>query len=274
MAEPERDRWGRYKLPHPETGERRVWTRTTKLASTLDDSYGLNEWDKRMVVYGIGKRLDLADLAAASDLDDVKQLTNIAKQAKAAARADERANKGTALHKYTERVDRGLPTRAAARWEPDIAVYTAALEKWEITTNANYCERITIIPQVEVAGTMDKIVSYKGVPTIADLKTGGSVEKGLKFGSMKIAMQLAIYSRGCGLWNMDADNWEPMPNGLNQDIGIIIHLPAGEATATLYEVDLKVGWAATLLAYRVSNARKYKKYLAQVGESVTTEKRC
>lgn len=271
MAEPERDRWGRYKLPHPETGERRGWTRTTKLASTLDDSYGLNEWDKRMVVYGIGKRLDLADLAAASDLDDVKQLTQIAKQAKAAARADERANQGTALHKYTERVDRNLPTRAHGRWEPDIAVYTAALKKWDITTNANYCERITLVPQVEVAGTMDKIVGYKGVPTIADLKTGGSVEKGLKFGAMKIAIQLAIYSRGCGLWDMGADSWEPMPDGLNQDLGIIIHLPAGEATATLYEVDLKVGWAAALLAYRVSNARKYKKYLEQVGESVTAE---
>jgi hypothetical protein len=118
---------------------------------------------------------------------------------------------------------------------------------------------------------MDKIVGYKGVPTIADLKTGGSVEKGLKFGAMKIAIQLAIYSRGCGLWDMGADSWEPMPDGLNQDLGIIIHLPAGEATATLYEVDLKVGWAAALLAYRVSNARKYKKYLEQVGESVTAE---
>ena len=269
MAEPERDRWGRYKLPHPGTGASRGWTRVTKLAGTLDDTYALGEWDKRMVVYGVGKRLDLADLAAASDIDDKMQLNDIARQAKAAARADERANQGTALHKFTERIDRGEPTRAHGRWAPDIDVYTRALKQWGIETHANYCERITLVPQLEVAGTMDKIVTYKGEPTIGDLKTGGSVEKGLKFGAMKIAIQLAIYSRGCGLWDMDNERWEPMPEGLNQDLGIIIHLPAGEATATLYEVNLKVGWAAAQLAFRVRNARKYKNYLAKVGESVT-----
>ena len=271
MAEPERDRWGRYKLPHPETGASRGWTRVTKLAGTLDDTYALGEWDKRMVVYGVGKRLDLADLAAASDIDDKMQLNDIARQAKAAARADERANQGTALHKFTERIDRGEPTRAHGRWAPDIDVYTRALKQWGIETHANYCERITLVPALEVAGTMDKIVTYKGEPTIGDLKTGGSAEKGLKFGAMKIAIQLAIYSRGCGLWDMDNECWEPMPTGLNQDLGIIIHLPAGEATATLYEVNLKVGWAAAELAFRVRNARKYKGYLTKVGESVTAE---
>ena len=224
-----------------------------------------------MVVYGVGKRLDLADLASASDIDDKMQLNDIARQAKAAARADERANKGTALHKFTERIDRGEPTRAHGRWSPDIEVYKRALQEWEVTTHAKYCERITLVPELEVAGTMDKIVTYKGGPTIGDLKTGGSVEKGLKFGAMKIAIQLAIYSRGCGLWDMDSERWEPMPEGLNHDLGIVIHLPAGEATATLYEVNLKVGWEAAKLAFRVRNARKYKGYLVKAGESVTAD---
>jgi len=269
MAEPERDRWGRYKLPHPETGESRGWTRVTKLAETLEDNYGLMGWQKRNVVYGMGKRLDLADLASASDLDDKQQLDDIVRQATAAAKADLRANNGTTLHKFTERVDKGEPTRAHARWAPDIDVYQRALKAWEIQTHPQYCERITLVPELEVAGTMDKVVTYQSIPTIADLKTGGNVEDGLKYGQMKIAIQLAIYSRGCGLWNMDKGEWEPMPPGLDQTRGIIIHLPAGYATASLYEVDLNVGWVAAKLAYRVRNARKYKRYLTKVGESVT-----
>ena len=271
MAEPERDRWGRYRLPHPETGEARGWTRVTTLAGALEDSYGLGEWQKRNVVYGIGVRQDLADLASASDADDVQQLNDIVKQATAAAKADLRANKGTALHKYTERIDRGEAVRAHNRWDADLDVYKRALTKWGIQTHPKMCERITLVPELEVAGTMDKIVKYQNVPTIADLKTGGSVEKGLSLGGMKIAIQLAIYSRGCGLWDMDKKLWRPMPKGLNQELGIIIHLPAGEATATLYEVDLNVGWELALRAYQVRQDRKKKDYLVKVGESVTAE---
>src|SRR5690242_5913239 len=109
MAEPERDRWGRYKLPHPETGESRGWTRVTKLADTLEDSYGLPGWQKRDVASGIGKRLDRADLASAPELDDWEQRGDVVRQATAAAKADMGANQGAALHKFTERIDRGEP---------------------------------------------------------------------------------------------------------------------------------------------------------------------
>jgi hypothetical protein len=271
MAEPERDRWGRYKLPHPVTGEARGWTRVTKLAEALDDNYGLTQWQLRNVVYGMGKREDLHDLAAASDIEDVQQLKNIVKQATAAAKADARANSGTALHKFTERIDLGENIRAPARWYADLEAYKLALKEWGILTAPSLCERITIVPELECAGTMDKIVKYQNVPTIADLKTGGSVEKGLKYGALKMAIQLAIYSRGSGLWDMENSRWQPMPKGLDQSRGIIIHLPAGEATATLYEVDLSAGWEAALRAYQVTQDRKKKDYLVQAGEVIKVE---
>jgi hypothetical protein len=273
MSEPERDGWGRYKLPHPETGELRSWTRVTKLAEVLDDKFGLLQWQKRNVVYGIGVRQDLADLAAASDLDDKQQLDDVIKQATAAAKADARANRGTAFHKFTQRIDQGEPVRAPGRWAGDIAVYKQALAEWGILTHPKMCERITVVPELEVAGTMDKIVKYQELPTIFDLKSGGNVI----LGGMKIAIQLAIYSRGGGLWDMDKDCWRSMPRGLDQNRGLIMHLPAGGElvdgkvvhSATLYEVDLNVGWEMAKIAYAVREGRKKKDYLVKTGESVT-----
>jgi hypothetical protein len=271
MAEPERDRWGRYKLPHPETGERRGWTRVTKLAEALDDSYGLTQWQKRNVVYGIGKREDLADLAAASDLDDKQQLDSIVKQATAAAKADARANKGSAFHKFSQRIDQGENVRAPGRWSPLVELYIKAMTEWGIQTAPTLCERITMVPELEVAGTMDKIVKYQDIPTIFDLKTGGNVI----LGGMKIAIQLALYSRGCGLWDMDAEAWRPMPRGLDQSRGLVLHMPVIPdpetqlLTATLYEIDLDVGWEKAWLAYNVRKSRNKKDYLVPARESVS-----
>lgn len=265
MSEAERDHWGRYKLPDPVTGETRPWTRATTLAEAMQDTYGLTGWKMRMVAVGIGLREDLQDLAAASDPEDKKQLDQLCKDAMSIAQADVRSNKGTSLHKYTQRLDQGQKIRAPRRWAADIAAYELAKKTWGIRTAPTMCERVTLIPELEVAGTMDRIVKYQDIPMIFDLKTGNDVERG----AMKIAIQLALYSRGIGLWNEETEQFDPMPRGLDQEIGLVLHLPAGEATASLYEVNLKLGWRAAQLAYEVRKFRKDKEYMKKVGESVS-----
>lgn len=267
MAEPDRDRWGRYKLPDPETGETRAWTRATTLAEACIDTFGLMGWKMRQVAVGIGMREDLQDLAAASDPDDIKQLDQLCKDAMSAAGADTRTFKGTSLHKFTQRIDQGEKVRAPGRWANDLAVYQKAMETWGILTHPKMCERITLIPELEVAGTMDRIVKYQEVPTIADLKTGKDVLRG----SMKIAIQLALYAHGYGLWDEEAKTFKGMPRGLSKERGLVIHLPAGEARADLYEVNLELGWEAAKLAYQVREFRKKKDYMTQIGESVSQD---
>src|SRR5690606_4192456 len=48
-----RDRWGRYLLPDPQTGEIRPFTRTTTLAGTITDTYGIHRWEPRGVARGL-----------------------------------------------------------------------------------------------------------------------------------------------------------------------------------------------------------------------------
>lgn len=267
MAEAERDHWGRYKLPDPDTGEVRPWTRATTLAEAMQDTFGLTGWKMRMVAVGIGLREDLQDLAAASDPDDKKQLDQLCKDAMNTAQADSRSNKGTSLHKFTQRIDQGEKVRAPRRWAADLAVYERAKQEMGILTAPTMCERVTLIPELEVAGTMDRIVKYEQVPTIFDLKTGNDVERG----AMKIAIQLALYAHGIGLWNDKTGQFDPMPRGLDMERGLVLHLPAGEATASLYEVNLVLGWRAAQLAYEVRKFRKDKEYMRKIGESVTED---
>lgn len=261
MAEPERDGYGRYKLPDPETGNIKPWTRVTTLAKTLEDQFGITNWKIRSVIIGLTLRESLMDLAHASDPEDKKQLGEIAEKAMQAAQTDDRSNKGTSLHKFTERLDAGEPARAPKRWQPDLDAYVAFKESEGILTHPAMIERITVVPELNCAGTIDRIVKHEGIPKIGDLKTGGSME----FGGMSMAIQLAVYGHGAGLYNDETKKWDEMPAGLSQTEGLIMHLPAGEASPALYRVDLVKGWQMAKASVLVREWRKDKTFLTLVG---------
>ena len=273
MAEPKRDRWDRYLLPNPRTGEERAWTRATTLANTVKETYGLDKWGKRMVVLGLVARQDLLDLAFASDPEDKQQLDKLCDDAMAAARAGDRAHKGTALHRFTERLDGGEKVRAPERWQADLDAYAEIKERYGILTHPRMLERITVVPELEVAGTIDKVVKHKSQAKICDLKTGSTIE----FSGMEIAMQLAIYAHGEGLWNMAEERWDDMP-AVSLTEGLVIHLPAGglvdangnptgEHRATLYSVDIATGWEIAKTAYQIRAWRKSEDLLVPYGAS-------
>lgn len=259
MTEPKRDRWGRYILTDPETGEEHPWTRATTLADALNDAYGLTKWKMRTVVLGLVKRSDLLDLAYASDPDDQEQLDQLCEDALKAANADTKANQGTALHKFTARLDAGQLSRAPRQWKPDLDAYVAFKHDKGILTHPRFIERITAVPSLSVAGTMDRIVKHEGVPKIADLKTGSLAHKG-----MSIAVQLAIYAHGQSLWDQEHGLWQEMPK-VSLKEGLVMHLPAGEVSPALYRVDLELGWKMAQIAYQVREWRKDKTLLVEDG---------
>jgi hypothetical protein len=57
--EPERNRWGQYVIPHPDTGKKMGWVRATTWASTVADTFGLTNWKVRMTALGLAQRKDL-----------------------------------------------------------------------------------------------------------------------------------------------------------------------------------------------------------------------
>lgn len=274
-------------------GQGYAYTRTSTFADAIEDKSNLADWKLRMAVAGIAKRPDL--LGGVNEVDpksdDGKKLLNeIAATAIDLAGAHEAADKGTVLHSFTERVDAGDASLPGATEQDRADIMAYMLET--IDFKMLHAEGFVVCDRLTSAGSFDRILHYEGpgpdgLPfdddVIGDLKTGR-----IDYGSIKFAVQLAIYAHSEWYdWSrFPIDGYDPndsvkergkaiakwkkveheykdaklarKPLGVNQDWGVLIHLPVGQARADLYWVDLKVGWKLALLAEKIRKARKTK----------------
>ena len=248
-----KDRWGRYKIQHPDTGKELGYTRVTTIAKTLDDTGSLADWKTRMALTGIVKRADLLAQASTA-LDDRNKLNKIANDAIEAAGAYGRANLGTALHAITEQIDRGQKPQILQGLQGDIETYVAACAAWDMRMQAEWIEVLLINDELQYAGTADRIVQLRdGRLVIFDLKTGTDLS--YSYGS--IAVQLAAYANAEWIYDWHTGERKPLPN-LDKTEGIICHLPAGEATCSFYTVDLVAGLDALNMSIKTREWRKRK----------------
>ncbi|MFH8414341.1 hypothetical protein [Streptomyces collinus] len=281
-----RDGWGRPLIVPEGGGKPKGHTRTTTFIDCIEDKSNLVAWKARNVLVGMTRRPDLADKARDLDPEDPagkKALDKLVEQAEDAAGANEKSRKGTYLHDLSEYVDRGdpLPSTISGADLDDMAAYM--METSVLTVVA--IEQFVVVPELSVGGTFDRLSYYDGPGPdgkpiagnfITDTKTGS-----IEYGRLKMAMQLAVYSRG-KLYDhtkfpVDADDkkaiaawkkreftaeqaaqaYSPLPP-VNKDWGIIVHLPSGEGVCKLYWVNLNIGWALAQLALEVRKARSTK----------------
>jgi hypothetical protein len=250
--EPKRDRWGRYLLPDPVTGKERAWTRATTFAGAVKNTYGLNRWEKRLVVKGITERPDLYALAASIPFENKKKLNEIADAAKEVARGSSGSNLGTALHSFAQYIDAGQDITVPQPWDADLAAYKAKLVEKQATIHPDWIERVVLTPTFQVAGTFDRIITLPDLgPVIADLKTGQDLYYD------DIPVQLALYANATHIIDLTTDLPVPMPK-VNQETAIVIHLPAGRAFCEFHEIDIVAGWETAYICKLVRDwqARK------------------
>jgi hypothetical protein len=245
------DRFGRY-LIVPEGGSEPVaHTRATTHAATLDDRYGLEKWSQRMVAIGLSRRPDLLAQVAAAPDEERSRIDSIVVDAIEAGGSSKGRNIGEALHRFTERIDSGELELAAVSepWRKDVEAYRRAVD--EAGFVVELIERTCVVPSLNVAGTLDRIVVRDGRRFVLDVKTGQKLD----YGWGAIATQLAIYSRAATLYDLDTGEHSPMPE-VEQRVGIVAHVPAGGGTCELIAVDLELGWRGAQLAHFVRTWRK------------------
>ncbi len=257
-----RDRFKRPLVFPPNGGKRKAYTRCTTFVGGLEDTYKLSQWQQRHVALGLAMQPQLVKAVDAAR-DDRDELDRLCEDAKEAAGANDASRRGTAMHTLTEQADRGEVIEAG-EWPddylPDLAAYLDATSVLEAVS----IEQFSVLDAQGIGGTPDRVVRYQGQRYIADLKTGS-----IDFGTLKIAAQLAVYARS-HTYDVPASNalgdvatHEQATalrglHGASLEKGIVIHLPAGEATCTLYWVDLLLGWRAVLVGRDVREQRKLK----------------
>jgi hypothetical protein len=260
--EPPRDQFGRYRLPHPETGKTISWTRATTWASTVSDNFGLEKWKIRMTAVGLARRPDLLLAVSAADPDSSdgkKEINKLSEAAQEHAGSTVRRTIGSALHSITEAHDAGrAPAIIPEPYDADLAAYVAAIEGAGIVIDPAHIERVVCVPELGVAGTFDRLVTLPdGRRVVADLKTGSD----LSYSWTEIAVQLAIYSRASTIYDVITGTHEPMPE-VDLEQALVMHLPVGEARCDLYMVDIAAGWDMASVCGTVRGWRKRKNLAA------------
>lgn len=272
-----RDRWGRYMLPDPNTGEMRAWTRATTFAKTISDTYALHHWQQRMVAKGLAMRPDL--LALVGMTEDKKELDRLCDMAKEAAGSKVGANLGTAVHNYTEQLDRGTELRSIAipaAIVGDVASYGEALKAFGLSPVREMIERVVLNTKLGVAGRLDRILTNlrpvgrwdtPGSLFIGDVKTAANVG----YSWLEVAIQLAIYANSDYFWNITTQTYEPIPP-LDLEEAIVMHVPVEQAVTTLYRIDIRTGWEYAELSKVVREARANKKLAVRLGDPITSQR--
>lgn len=268
-----RDRWGRYVLPHPETGKEQGWTRATTWAKTISDTFKLHQWQERMVAKGLGMRPDL--YARVGSTEDKSELNSLCEEAKQAAGSKVGANLGTAVHNYTEQADRGLEPIVPPTLVADVASYRETLNVHGLQPVQYGIERVILNTELGVAGRLDRILTNlrpfgswnePGALFIGDVKTAANIG----YSWLEVSIQLAIYAYADYFWNIETGTYEPMPK-IDRKRAVVMHVPVQQGYTDLYEVDIEMGWTYAQLSGLVRQARADRKLAARIGQTIVSK---
>lgn len=255
-----RDRYGRPLVTPPGGGKPVPYTRCTTFVDALEDKYNLQKWQQRMVILGLVDRPDLL-LSAAAHRDEKQQLNKVADDAIEAAKAHAAATVGTAIHALTQRIDAGQDIGPVpGEYQRDLDAYAKATTDLKVL----HSETFTVLDDLKIGGTPDRVVEYDGERYIADIKTGS-----IDYGAGKIAMQLAVYAHS-EFYDIPTGKRSPLP-GVSGQRGIIIHLPAGTGTCALHWVNIGAGWEAVELAAQVRAWRARKDLTAPLDTAAAVD---
>lgn len=235
----------------PDGSKRVPYRRTTTFVGALEDRYNLELWKLRRTSWGLGQRPDLVLKAASLHVDDKLGLDAVAKDAMDYAEASAKATIGTALHKFTERLDRGQPLgNIPEPYAADLRAYELCMKRFKIEHLA--IETFRVHDAWRIAGTADRISKLDGEVMIADTKTG-DIDR-----IHKIVMQLAMYRQSVP-YDIATDERYDDPWKISAKRGLVIHLPAGTGECTLHYVDIEKGRRGLQICYKVFDFRGTKR---------------
>ncbi|MFT3971723.1 MAG: PD-(D/E)XK nuclease family protein [Micropruina sp.] len=257
-----RDRWQRPMIIPPDGGKPVAYTRATTFAGSIKETNALMEWKARQTAIGLATRPDLAARVAAAgpEPDDEAKakawkadLGKLCASAQEAAGSSTKSNLGTALHAFTEAVNRGrTDVVIPEQYLPHIAAYQEATQGWRMLG----IEAFLVEDEYQIGGTADRIAEVPGLGlVIADVKSGAKIAQY----PHEAAGQLSIYAHSK---RYDPATGARTPiDGLRTDVGVIIALNAATGKCDLHLINLIAGWESVRLCAEVRAWRRKKDLL-------------
>ena len=243
----------------PASGIRSAYTRASYMADFLEEKDHIHRWEMRYLAKAMGQNEDLAALAAAetysTGVSDAtvgreksasgRRLDDIIERALDRVRIHEKADRGTAVHGFTEP---GAPSgdQIPERFRAVVASFWESLRVNAIRLVAT--EQFTANDVTMSAGTFDHLVEVVGHQdlrglVIADKKTG-------RYSPFEWSVQLSSYANG-DPYDTATDTRPAWPGTINKDWGLVFFMDAEKGTTELHMLDLQFGWRMAQLAAEV-----------------------
>jgi hypothetical protein len=265
----QRDRWGRPLLvPRDMPPSVKVpYTRASSLSDFVTNDRGIQIWERRYLIRGMGANEDLAELAACETYNtglvgpnnpaqdsrenraSGRRLDEIGDRALERAKIHAKADYGTAVHQATEPGSTAQPTK---RMRADVASFAPTLEAEGI--HILQTEAFVANDTLMSAGTFDHLLWVPGYGVIiGDKKTG-------KMNPYEFGIQFSTYANG-DAYDVYTDERTAIHPDLNPDWGMVIWMPALEGKTILKMIDLRVGYEDAKRAAEVRDAQKERRLI-------------
>lgn len=240
---------GRYAIKHPETGKPSTWQRASNFGAPLADQNAISRWQKRELIRGLNLREDLIELIRTATEITNAQADEWAAMALAAAAADAKANRGTAVHEVLAAYDSGR--QYSERYAHIVHGYGSELNRHGLTPVA--WEVVVLNVPLGAAGRLDRIYREReGSYVLGDVKTGR-----LDYAIHEFAVQLAVYNTAKYLVD-DTGSPKPLPWVLRQDYAVLVHVDPVTGESSTYRIDMPLSLRAANLAVQVRSWRSTK----------------
>lgn len=240
-------------------------SRPSGFGKILDDESALTNWRINKAIKGTAGDPAIQARAVAAKDDDREAWKNLRDASIQAGRGDEAADIGTALHAMSERWED--PDDDFTPPEPflsSLTAYTDALDHYGLVSTHFEFQCVNL--DYRTAGTCDRIyrttrplmapngaIIPEGTSLIGDLKTGKSMEYSLA----GYTIQMALYAQS-KFYDVVADEFIETPE-INQDWGILVHMPSNADTCQLLWIDLEAGnYGAWLVSELKEWRRKWR----------------
>lgn len=273
---------GRPKIYSEDGSKGKLYSRTTKYISVIDDETKLVDWKLRRVLEGASLKPEFIEefklIEDHNTLAGKKAGDKIVSAAMKAAGYDWKADLGTVLHELTEEIDGGLDPFIPPEFADSLAAFAKVTKGLKVLGVENF----VVCDELAVGGTFDRLYQIvdkdlaedlgkpPGTVVIGDVKTKGEVW----YSSGEIARQMAIYAHGQvydPLTHKRSPIVEP-PLVVDQDLGLIIWMPStpkeGDPLCAIVPSDIKSGWKSVQVAKAVREERNFWNRKAQKPDPV------
>jgi hypothetical protein len=233
-------------------------TRTTTIASGMDDGFGLGTWSLYRAIWGVAQRDDFIASLRALDInaaDSRPTLREIADKAKLIAGTDAASNWGTAAHGVLQRVDKGEGKSTIHEyWHPLIDNYLLKLERAGLSVVPNMIERVCRCVRYDIGGRFDNIyMSADGSYLIGDKKTKGDPDDR----PLSVSMQLGIYANSEQIMDYVTGRYEGMLP-VRTDYAVMVHIDRDTMDVEILRVNIAHGWECVRVEIERRELRKRK----------------